>query len=160
MGLARQPLASAAGSLRASTASLRASIIKAAKGEVDRSKRVGDIDANQNLLIQGIETLRGHHERLLVDGHFVVMNHLGEMAKIEVGVFQKMNPSVIVCLQDDPGIISQRLLGRDGCPPAFDVASLQEAEIAHGESVAQILGVPFYCVRPDDLPEVVKLAAK
>ena len=133
------------------------SIIKAAKGEVNSSKRVGDVDANQRLLMEGVATLRSTRSLLLIDGHFVVMNRLGEPEKIAIGVFAQLNPGVIVCLRDEPAAILQRLRDRDFLLPAIDVAALQDSEIAHAEWVAQQLAVPFYCVSPDELPEVVKL---
>lgn len=136
------------------------SIIKAAKGDVNTSKRVGDINANQNLLIDGVAALRSTQSLLLIDGHFVVMNRLGEPEKIDIGVFKQLNPNVIVCLKDDPSAILQRLRDRDERLPVFDVAALQDSEVTHAEWVAQQLAVPFYCIRPDELAEVVKHLSK
>lgn len=136
------------------------SIIKAAKGDVNISKRVGDIDANQSLLLEGVAALRSTQSLLLIDGHFVVMNRLGEPEKIDICVFEQMNPNVIVCLRDDPAAILQRLRDRDERLPVFDVAALQDSETAHAKWVAQQLAVPFYCIRPDELPEVVKLLTR
>lgn len=134
-------------------------IIKAAKGDVNSSKRVADVDANQRLLVEGVVNLRCTWDRLLMDGHFVIMNRLGVPEVIDVSVFEQLSPSVIVCLRDDPAVILQRLRDRDGRVPSADVAAMQASEIEHGERVAQQLGVPFYCVKPDELPAIVKLLA-
>jgi len=132
-------------------------IIKAAKGDVNSSKRVSDVKANQSLLVEGVAKLRSTSSRLLIDGHFVIINHLGETERIDLAVFKQLNPSVIVCLRDDPAAISRRLHERDDQPPSIDVAALQEAEIAHAGWIAEQLVLPFYCVLPEELPELIRL---
>jgi adenylate kinase len=88
------------------------------------------------------------------------MNRLGEPEKIAIDVFEQLNPSVIVCLRDDPAAILERLRDRDGHMPVIDVAALQDSEIKHAEWVAAQLAVPIYCVTPDELPSVVKLLSE
>lgn len=134
-------------------------IIKAAKGDVNSSKRVADVDENQRLLVESVGNLRCSWDRLLMDGHFVIMNHQGVPELIDVSVFEKLSPSVIVCLEDDPAVILERLRDRDSQVPIANVEAMQDTEIAHAERVAQHLDVPFYCVRPDELPDVVRLLA-
>lgn len=130
-------------------------IIKAAKGDVNSSKRVADVDANQRLLVESVVNLRCTWDRLLMDGHFVIMNRLGVPERIDISVFEQLSPSVIVCLRDDPAAILQRLRDRDSQVPIASIAALQDSEIEHAERVSRHLGVPFYCVRPVELPEVV-----
>jgi len=134
-------------------------IIKAAKGDVTRSKRVTDVDANQRLLVESVVNLRCTWTRLLMDGHFVIMNGQGALEMINISVFEQLSPSVIVCLRDDPAVILQRLRDRDSNVLIANIETMQVAEIEHAERVAQQLDVPFYCVRPDELPEVVRLLA-
>lgn len=133
------------------------SIIKAAKGDVNNTKTVTNIQANQRLLVEGVAVVRSTWRRLLIDGHFVVINRRGEAEKISVVVFEQLNPSVVVCLRDDPVAILKRLSERTVQLPSINVAELQDAEIAHAEWVSKQLGVPFCCVRPDELPECVRL---
>ena len=90
------------------------SIIKSRAGEVCSKKSVEAIDDNQRKLIQGVDSLRLEYTRLVIDGHFVLLNKERQVERIAVSVFSAMRPDLIILLHDAPTEIATRLSLRDG----------------------------------------------
>lgn len=77
-------------------------------------KKVCDVDANQLLLAEAVKRHNAAGTRLLLDGHFVLLNSAGGFSRLGSEVFTPLNLEGVVLLEDDPGVIVARLRDRDG----------------------------------------------
>jgi adenylate kinase len=77
-------------------------------------KRVIDVDANQLLLAEAVKRHNAAGMRLLLDGHFVLLNSEGGFSRLGPEVFTPLNLDGVVLLEDDPDVIAARLRDRDG----------------------------------------------
>jgi adenylate kinase len=104
------------------------------------TKVVADLDANQQLLISGVEEL-SKNGSLLLDGHFTLLTPNG-VEPIPISVFSHLGLGAIALFTDEPGRIADRLLARDGRAPALDQLAEQQArEISHARLVAQSMSL-------------------
>jgi adenylate kinase len=76
-------------------------------------KRVGDIDANQIALAAAVKRHNDAGTRLLLDGHFVLLDTEGEFSRLGVDVFNSLNLDAVILLEVGPATIAQRILERD-----------------------------------------------
>lgn len=118
------------------------SIIKSRAGEVCYKKSVEAIDDNQRKLIKGVDSLRLEYTRLVIDGHFALLNKERQVEKISVSVFREMRPDLIILLHDAATEIATRLSLRDGEKWDPDlIERLQNEERSHAKWVAADLNV-------------------
>lgn len=108
-------------------------------------KRVSDLDANQIALTAAVRRYNDAGTRLLLDGHFVLLNSEGAFSRLEIDVFKSLNLDGVVLLEAAPDTVVTRIRKRDG--QDVDLAHLVEF-IADERSQAQIvcreLGIPLY----------------
>lgn len=118
------------------------SIIKLRAGEVCSKKSVEAIDDNQRKLIQGVDSLRLQYTRLVIDGHFALLNKEQQVERIPVSVFRAMRPDFMILLHDEPAEIAARLSLRDGekWEPNL-IERLQNEERSQAKLVAAHLNV-------------------
>ena len=110
----------------------------------DNNKRVNDITGNQSALIEQLSLKKKGHCRLLLDGHFSLMNHLSQVEPIELWVFREINPSHLILIKGDPKEIAIRLDDRDGENWSWkDLGLFQEVEESHANYVSEQLGIPL-----------------
>lgn len=119
-------------------------LIAEARSRVPR-KEVNDVDANQALLVAAIDGLRAAVPRLLLDGHFCVLTAGGHAMPIDVAVFRRIGPQVLLVLAVSPDDAARRLISRDSEHyPAELLAFLQHEELSHARTVGAALGVPLH----------------
>ncbi len=130
--------------LRCFTAS---TLIKAEKKSAidEKSKNVRNTAENQDLLVRGLQKYTGlDGQRVILDGHFTLINSKHEITSIDVEVFRRLGVEGVAIFYDDPLAICKRLRERDG--QSRDIPSLsthQEMEIERGRLVASTLGIPM-----------------
>ncbi len=76
-------------------------------------KRVIDVDENQLALASAV---RRHNElgtRLLLDGHFVLLDTANEMIRLETNVFAALNLNGVILIESDPKTVAMRIEDRD-----------------------------------------------
>lgn len=101
-------------------------------------KEVKNIKSNQDILLQAIKSL-GNQNKIILDGHFTLINDSNEIEEIPISTFQEINPKIIIILYDDVDIILQRLYVRD--QKKYDaelLKKLQKSEIKHGGNIAKL----------------------
>ncbi|WP_372795543.1 AAA family ATPase [Pontiella sp.] len=127
----------------------------------DKNKRVDDVPGNQTALIEQLSVKRQKHNRLLLDGHFTVLNRLSKIEPINISVFQEMNPSGLLLIKGDSKEISVSLSKRDGEKWTISfLKSLQRAEELHARKVAIELNIPLRIVNRNDKPvSIAKIAS-
>jgi adenylate kinase len=105
-------------------------------------KRVGDVDANQIALAQAVRRHNDNGERLLLDGHFVLLDSAGNFVQLEVNVFRSLNLQAAVLLEAPSDIVAERIQLRDGHKVAVaDVERFADAERIHAKTVCSSLGI-------------------
>jgi adenylate kinase len=115
-------------------------------------KSVPDVEANQLLLLRGLELYRARigPGPVLLDGHFVLLDATGAIAEIPLVVYEAIAPVAVLLVEADAGTIHGRLLERDGEAPSMTtLTKLTVRERAHAEFVCASLGVPFWDVAGD-----------
>jgi adenylate kinase len=107
-------------------------------------KRVSDVNANQCALVAAV---RRHNEegiRLLLDGHFVLLNESGEMIRLNEDVFAELNLKLVILIEAEPHIVAQRIALRDQRQLTLDhLNSFLLAEREQAESVCEQLDIPL-----------------
>jgi adenylate kinase len=109
-------------------------------------KAVPDVDANQLLLLSGLDLYRARvgPGLVLLDGHFVLLDAAGTVAEIPLAVYEAIGPVAVLLVETEAGTIHARLLARDGeAPPVETLAQLAAREGARAERICSELGVPL-----------------
>ncbi len=115
-------------------------------------KRASDVDGNQLALTKATQRYNATGERLLLDGHFVLLNQDGGFVEISAEVFRSLRLEVVVLVEFDPKVIVQRLKERDGIDkqPKW-VESFISAERQHAETVCKRFDIPLLSlISPSD----------
>ncbi len=104
------------------------SLIKAFKSNIDKNKRVEGIADNQVLLLKQLKIEKEKHKRLLLDGHFCLINNCDQIEPIAIDVFRAISPDLLILLKGNPSTIAERLTMRDGKPWSSNfIRQFQEA---------------------------------
>lgn len=108
------------------------------------NKKVKDINATQDRLIEGLRKMVELDRKYVLDGHFCLLDKDGEVKRVPFETFRAINPSGIVVLTDSPSLIVKRLKERDNTKyTASLIDSFQQEEVAYAKEVANILSIPY-----------------
>lgn len=83
--------------------------------EWNADKRVADVDENQLALASAVGRYNGQGVRLLLDGHFVLIDDQAQFIALAADVFRSLNLSSVVLIEAPAAIVAERLKTRDGC---------------------------------------------
>lgn len=102
-------------------------------------------NANQEILIHGVERRLGSVGRkLILDGHFTLLNDSKEIVEISIEFFKRLSLDAIVVFHDIPHLISLRLKKRDGVHmDETHIKAHQESELHHANLIATSLQIPI-----------------
>ena len=109
-----------------------------------RDKLIPDIDINQQYLLAAVEELNIKSSTYLLDGHFCLLDAIGQVSRIPIETFTALHPEAIVLLTEKPEIIAMRRKQRDNID--HDVKGIhhfQNEEIAYATEVAELLDIPL-----------------
>jgi len=127
------------------------------------NKRVSDVDTNQIALAAAVKRHNGAGTRLLLDGHFVLLNAQGEFSRLGTEVFKSLNLYGVVLLEADPHAIAIRIRERDGREADIDhIVEFITAERSQAQMVCHELGIPLRILNapnPDIFAEAVRATA-
>jgi adenylate kinase len=115
------------------------------------TKRVEDINENQDLFPSALfrYTSSGHWN--VIDGHFCLLDKDGNVTKIPAATFKKMSPSAILTIFDDVEKIRQRLQARDKSYYEPDLIRLfQDKEIEYSKYIAEQLSIPHLICKSNE----------
>ncbi|UCV28151.1 ATP-binding protein [Ferribacterium limneticum] len=108
-------------------------------------KRVGDVDANQIALATAVKRYNDAGTRLLLDGHFVLLNKEGEFTPLSPDVFRSLNLNAAVLIEADPHTIAMRIRKRDEREIDIgETGKFIEAERTQAQAVCHALGIPLH----------------
>lgn len=121
-------------------------------------KLVPDIDENQLLLIEAISELRSQGREFILDGHFCLLNEVGEITRIPSDTYTSLCPDAIILLTEKPEIIVERRLQRDGVrQDVVEIETFQEAENQYAEEISTLLRIPLVVSKgPEDLERIIE----
>jgi predicted transcriptional regulator/adenylate kinase len=129
------------------------SIIKGSGQISDVAKRVQDVTGNQSALVKQVRRIKKSYHRLLLDGHFTVINDESKIEPIDIDVFRALDPAVFVFVKGKPKDIANRLRKRDGKKwNAKFLNAFQQEEESHAYRVANELSVPLLIIDGDIKP--------
>lgn len=121
------------------------------------NKAVPDVDANQSLLLRGLDLLRARigPTPILLDGHFSLLDPSGAVLEVPLSVYEAIRPIAVVLVDAGEDVVHERLLKRDGAAPSTATISLlAECERSAAVAVSARLGIPIWTVRGDAEPGV------
>lgn len=112
--------------------------------EWGKDKLVSNVDLNQVALAAAVRRRNEAGEKLLIDGHFVLLNKDKSFALLGEEVFQSLNLAQIILLEANIETIAARLQERDG--QNVDLAKLKEfinTEASQANLVCEQLAIPL-----------------
>lgn len=107
-------------------------------------KLVADIDSNQIALTTAVKRHNDARIRLLLDGHFVLLDANGNFTRIETEVFRSLNLDAVILIEEMPNIVVERIRQRDD--RVMDLKLLVDfitAERTHAQFVCNEIGLPL-----------------
>ena len=134
-------------------------IIKQKSGEVNLNKRVTKVKSNQELLKEGFVPIKQNFYKVVLDGHFSLINVTGQVTLVPEDTFTKIKPVAIIVLTAPINIIQSRLCKRDNQKYSKDfVSNFQKKEIKYAKKVAKLLSIPIIVI--DSTEQVAHLQRK
>lgn len=107
-------------------------------------KRVVDVDENQIALAAAVRRHNVLGTRLLLDGHFVLLNSNNEMIRLEGEVFASLSLNGVILIEAEPLTIARRIEERDQRRAPIDhLQAFMKAERDHAQMVCAALHIPF-----------------
>lgn len=109
--------------------------------ERNSSKKVDDLEGNQEQLIKNVLALKEKSDKFILDGHFCLINESGDIERVPEETFIKLAPRIIVVLKADTKFIKGNLLTRDRYVQEEKfLAKFQEEECLYATEIAEKLG--------------------
>lgn len=127
---------------------MTASLLISAYGRrIDKNKQVNNIYDNQTALIEQLTLEKKKHCRLLLDGHFTLINSQRHIEPVDCSVFERVNPTQLILIKGDPKETARRLAKRDekDWNPAF-VEEFQKKEEKHAKLIAKELKKDLFVI--------------
>ena len=122
------------------------------------NKAVPNVDANQALLIHGLESYRARNgsvtHPLLLDGHFSLLDPNGNVVEIPLEVFVTIGPVAILLVEAAQQTVHDRLVMRDAdAPSLIRISASAQRERARATEVCASLDIPMWIVSGEQAPE-------
>lgn len=109
---------------------------------IAKDKKVSNVIANQNILLESITRYLNTEEYYLLDGHFCLLNSDGEITEIPIDIFKALGLKAIIVLVDEESEILKRLVDRDSNHyPIKLIEEFQKKEVLYAQKVAKVLEV-------------------
>lgn len=139
-------------------------LIKKSGRNVDnKSKYTDKINENQDSWISQLETINlSDYEKLILDGHFCLLNTYGEVVGIPFETFNKTKMCKIVLMTTDENDIKERLEYRDN--KLWDlnlIKKFQKCEVERAVEYSVLNSIPiFYFEKNTTIEELLKFLEK
>lgn len=120
-------------------------LIKQAKSGANWNleKRVDDADANQIALTQEVKKITAYENRLVLDGHTVLLGKDGQFIYLPSSIFSRLGISLIVLIEASVEKISQRIRDRDATKDIVDLEKFIIAEREQSRLISDELSIPL-----------------
>jgi adenylate kinase len=128
-------------------------IRKEKKSIVDVNKVVKGASENQDHLTSAVKNLKVNVPTILLDGHFCLNSENG-IFRVPENTFNKLNLKAVFLLCEQPELISERLLSRDGSALSVkSIETLQNEEVKQAKHITTLLNIPLYIAKSGQLSE-------
>lgn len=129
------------------------------KWENNKVKEVIDIEKNQDVLVQALESLDVLETNpILLDGHFCLLTCNESIQEVPISTFFDINPTLIIVITADESVVQERLMVRDHKNYEIDLlCEFQAREKNYAKQVASELKVPCFFVTADDLNLILNI---
>ncbi len=108
------------------------------------NKAVSDKNKNQDILETSIAAILQKTDRIILAGHFCILNQLGEIEKLPDNVFEKLQIEKIILLEASPQSVVAHLFGRDGKSYSLEsITAMMEEEHRLAAKTARRLHCPL-----------------
>jgi len=108
------------------------------------NKEVSNKDYNQRILIQRVAELLESNKKILLAGHFCIINKLGKIEKLPSYVFNEISLEKIILLEAPAETIITHLNVRDGkCYSQDLIQSMLITEREAAQNTSERLGIPL-----------------
>ncbi len=81
----------------------------------NKDKKTKNIEKNQNALIEALHSIEKSYPRILLDGHFTLINSEGKVVNTPIQTFSQLNMAACILIQAEPSEILERLRKRGEC---------------------------------------------
>lgn len=128
----------------------------------DSQKYVKDIDRNQEALIAAVSRINSTDVNLVLDGHFVLRNSIGNLSALPLFVFERLNIKGVILLEAPASVVYQRLAERSAPQTLEKIEELSIAELNHAELICSKLSIPLMRLEmPDEIQvrDTIKMLA-
>lgn len=133
------------------------SLLKRHLTQISEDKRVQNISSNQEIILNQFQSVREQYPRVVLDGHYTLLNGSGDIEPIELDVFKAIAPSRLILIEEIPSVIAHRLSVRDGnkWDESF-IADFLSQEKEHALRVSEMLKVPLeiFSNSPDEIKRI------
>lgn len=108
------------------------------------NKAVSNKDFNQRILIQSVAELLESNEKILLAGHFCIINKLKEIEELPSYVFDGISLEKIILLEAPVNtIIAHLSMHDDKLYPQSLIQAMLASEREAAQNVAELLGIPL-----------------
>jgi adenylate kinase len=117
-----------------------------------QDKRVANIDDNQIALAAAVARHNAQGSRLLLDGHFVLLDQSSQYVRLAPEIFRSLNLNAVILVEAPIEVVARRVLDRDGVSrsPAF-LDEFAACERAQACAICAELSLPLQIlVSPSD----------
>ncbi|MHB9010701.1 MAG: AAA family ATPase [Ignavibacteriaceae bacterium] len=117
---------------------------------------VNDIKNNQNVLIKGLAKEIKDNEKIILDGHFSLLNSDSEIEKIDKKIFESISPQLIIILTRPLTELIQKFKERyEGNIEQSLIERMQQIEIAHAQQIAKELEINCIVTSKNSYTEIL-----
>lgn len=111
-------------------------------------KRVSNVKNNQEVLIAAIkEAKNGEKTSFILDGHLCIFDSSGKVIRIPENFFFETQIEGIILLQDEPGMILDRLHKRDANEiDLTSIKQMQDEEKKYAQELEEKYKIPYVVV--------------
>lgn len=123
-------------------------------------KLVTDVDENQVALIQAVKRRNDTGSRLILDGHFVLLNTQGNFSTLDVKIFDSLDLDGVVLLEAEPSLIVAHIYERDRVlRDEGEIVAFMAEERRQARAVCDALNIPMVILMspgPNRFADVVR----
>ena len=112
--------------------------------EFSDNKLIPDIEDNQRHLISAISDINKRHKKYILEGHFCLLNSIGEVTRVPKETFLSLTPRAIIILKECPSIIADRYKRRNHIESRIsNIKVFQDQEITYAIEIAKALNISY-----------------
>lgn len=118
-------------------------LIRQYKGEVNINKTVSKIEDNQMILLSAIKKYQKENYKVVIDGHFCIINAKGLPENISIEVFKEMKPELLLLAEIPSEQLQKNLNKREEMRISVSLNDFVLQEHKQADLVSKEIGIPM-----------------